>query len=100
MPSKISADGFETSRVQGDRKNICVRAHTPIDFVIIYKNERNANKWIFDERGEPKSAYTANRCAAGDTKAGGKPNRCTYMDAPLMHLCTYRVSQNCRYIFI
>lgn len=98
--SKIFAGGFETFCVQRDRKNIRIRVHTPIYFVIIYKNERNANKWIFDERGEPKSAYTANRCAAGDTKAGGKPNRCTYMDAPLMHLCTYRVFQNCRYIFI
>lgn len=52
--------------VYGDEKNIRVRA--PIDFVTIYKNEPNANKWIFDERGEPKSAYTANRCV-GDTKA-------------------------------
>lgn len=35
--------------VYRDEKNICVRA--PIDFVTIYKNEPNANKWIFDERG-------------------------------------------------
>lgn len=90
--------------IYGNGKNI----RAPIDFVIIYKNGRNANKWIFDERGrggrgsmgEPKSAYTANRCAAVErgggerrgererhTKAGGKPNhRCTYMHPASVHI--------------
>jgi len=65
--------------VYGNEKNIRVRA--PIDFVTIYKNEPNANKWIFDERGAEKCIHRESMRRGGH-KSGWKIEPSMHM-----HVC-------------
>lgn len=90
--------------VYGNEKNIHVRA--PIDFVTIYKNEPNANKWIFDERGEGSRKVHTPRIDAPRGTQKRVENRTVDAHTCMRRLCIYasmhiyRVSQNWHYVFI